>query len=566
MTDGASGWSRLMVAIPGCRTVRRHHWKGTEMRTLTRLALTTAALAAPTLADGATPQRPTTEWPSYNRTLTSERFSTLAQVDRRNAASLRVACTFDTGEVTAFQSGLVQVGRLLLATTEHDTIALDPETCVVRWRAHADFPNGFLGAQRGVAVADGRVFRGAGDGRVYAYDLSTGRLIWNVQIADAKRGESVPAAPIAWNGRLFIGTAGGDNKGVKGRMYALDAATGRVLWEFYMVPKSPGDRTRGPQAAGAPAQASWGNAPVASITGGGNWTSYSLDPATGTLYVPGGNPAPDFVRDMRTGDNLYSGSIVALDARTGAYRTHYLLSPNDFHDWDASSAPVIATSRRGRRLMVTAPKDGLLYGYDRDTGRRLYRVPLETRTNVDAPLGATPVRFCPGTQGGAEWNGPAFDPVRDVFFTGQVDWCATVRLDPDSEVRSVAAGQPWTGSSSDGFGTMDPPSLWKGWVVSTDAETGRRRWAYRADWPVLAAVTPTAGGVVMFGDMGGNFRVLDSDRGIQLWSHRFDGAMAGGVITYDTGAGQRVAVVSGMTSPIWPTPRVTAKIHVLALP
>ena len=526
-----------------------------------RTCFASAFLSLPAVAHG----REVADWPSYNRTLTSERFSSLAQIDRKSAGSLHVVCTFDTGEVTAFQSGLVQVGGALFATTEHDTISLDPETCKVKWRAHADFPSGFLGAQRGVAVADGRVFRGAGDGQVYAYDQQTGRKLWTVEIADSKIGESVPAAPIVWEGKVFIGNAGGDNRGVKGRMYALDAATGKILWEFYMVPKAPGDRTRGPQAAGAPAAASWGNAPIGSITGGGTWTSYSLDPATGTLYVPGGNPAPDFVKGMRTGDNLYSGSIVALDARTGAYRTHFLLSPNDFHDWDASSAPVITTSRTGRRLMVTAPKDGLLYGYDRDSGKRLYRVSLATRSNEATPLGATGVRFCPGTQGGAEWNGPAYDPVRDAFYTGQVDWCATVRLDPDSEVRSVSAGQPWTGSSADGFGVMDPPSLWKGWVVSTDAATGRRKWAFKAAWPVLAAVTPTAGGVVMFGDMGGNFHVLDSGKGAELWSHRFDGAMAGGVITYDTGAGQRVAVATGMTSPIWPTPRVTAKIHVLAV-
>lgn len=527
---------------------------------LTRGAVASAMALTGAAALGQTP----TDWPSYNRTLTSERFSTLRQIARENAARLAIVCSYDTKEVTSFQSGLVQVDGALFATTEHDTISLDPNTCKENWRAHADFPNGYLGAQRGVAVADGRVFRGAGDGRVYAYDGRTGRKLWATEIADARLGESVPAAPIAWNGMVFIGNAGGDNRGVKGRMYALDAATGRILWEFYMVPKAPGDRTRGPQATGAPASASWGGAPADAITGGGTWTSYSLDPATGTLYVPGGNPAPDFVKDMRTGDNLYSGSIVALDARTGAYRSHYLLSPNDFHDWDASSAPVITTSRTGRRLMVTAPKDGLLYGYDRDTGRRLYRVSLATRTNADTPLGSTPVRFCPGTQGGAEWNGPAYDPTRDVFFTGQVDWCATVRLDPESKVKSVSDGQPWTGSSADGFGTMDAPSLWRGWVVSTDATTGARRWAYKADWPVLAAVTPTAGGVVVFGDMGGNLRVLDSDHGTQLWSHRFDGAMAGGVITYDTGAGQKIAVVSGMTSPIWPTPKVTAKIHVLA--
>ena len=540
----------------------------TEIETSTRrhrMALLATAVATATLLPSALTAQETSDWPSYNRTLSSERFSMLAQIDQSNVSSLRVVCTYDTGQMTAFQSGLIQVDGALFATTEHDTISIDPNSCKENWRIREAFPDSYLGAQRGVAIADGRVFRGAANGHVYAYDEKTGGKLWDTIIADSAAGETVPAAPITWQGLVFISNAGGDNRGVKGRMYALDAATGRIVWEFYLVPKGPKDRERGPHASGSPAAASWGNAAIEDITGGASWTSYSLDEKTGTLYVPGGNPAPDFVADMRTGENLYSGSIVALDARTGAYRTHYLLSPNDFHDWDASSAPAIISSRSGRALMVTAPKDGYLYGYDRDTGRRLYRVSLATKTNTKTPLGPKDVRFCPGTQGGSEWNGPAYDPMRDVFFTGQVDWCSTAALDPASKTRSVSAGQPWTGSSqAEGFGKMDDPSRWKGWLVSTDAISGRRKWTFRAPYPVLAAVTPTSGGLVLFGDMGGTLYALDSDSGKALWSHKFDGAVAGGLITYDTGAGQKVAVTSGMTSKIWPTPKVTAKIHILA--
>lgn len=123
-----------------------------------------------------------------------------------------------------------------------------------------------------------------------------------------KPGESTPAAPIAWNGLVFIGTAGGDNKGVKGRMYALDAKTGKIVWEFYLVPKGPGDPTRGPQGATPLDRSTWPNAAGIPITGGGTWTSYTLDTATGLLYVPGGNPAPDFALGVRDGGNLYTGS------------------------------------------------------------------------------------------------------------------------------------------------------------------------------------------------------------------------------------------------------------------
>src|ERR1700692_1214420 len=266
-------------------------------------------------------------WPSYNNTLTSERYATLDTVDTKNATGLKVLCSFDTGEQLSFQTGLVEVDGALFATTEHDTFSIDANTCKQNWRTHEEFAPGVLKVNRGLAWLDGRLFRGTADGRVIAYAAKTGKSLWSTTIADPAKGESVPASPIAWNGMVFIGNAGGDNKGVKGRMYALDAKTGQIVWEFYMVPKAPGDAARGPQApgAGSHAAASWKNAKGIPITGGATWTSYSLDPAKGVLYVPGGNPAPDFANAPRQGENLFANSIVELDARTGAFKHHVQL-------------------------------------------------------------------------------------------------------------------------------------------------------------------------------------------------------------------------------------------------
>lgn len=526
------------------------------------IAIAAAALVLPSIQTNAQTEA-VANWPSYNRTLTSERFSPLKAIDASNVAKLKVACSFDTGETTAFQSGLVQVDGALFATTEHNTFSINPDTCAVNWKAHEDFPDSYLGAQRGVAIADGRVFRGAANGHVYAYDQKTGDRLWSTQISDQAKGETVPASPITWQGLVFIGNAGGDNRGVKGRMYALDAATGKIVWEFYLVPKKPGDPERGPQAPGAAPADTWQNAPGVEITGGGTWTSYSLDPATGLLYVPGGNPAPDFVKGLRKGSNLYAGSVVILDAKTGAYRQHYSIVPEDFHDYDVSSAPALFTTRNGTQVMALTPKDGFIYAFDRKTGKRLYREAMTTQYNTAAPLVASGTRFCPGTQGGSEWNGPAYDPAHDAVIAGQVDWCSTVHLDPDDKTLSVPAAQPWTGSSKDGFGQPDPQSKWAGWVTSLDAVSGKQRWRFRAPNPVMGAVTPTAGNVVLFGDMGGNFFALDSDTGKTLFQTNLGGAVAGGLITYDTGKGQKVAVSTGLTSKIWPTPKATAKIYVL---
>ena len=506
------------------------------------------------------------DWPSYNHTLTSERFATLDTIDSKNVTGLKVLCSFDTGEQTSFQTGLIEVDGALFAATEHDTFSIDPNTCKQNWRAHGEFASGALKVNRGLAWLDGRVFRGTVDGRVIAFAAKSGKPLWSTPIADLEKGESVPAAPIAWNGLVFIGNAGGDNKGVKGRMYALDATSGHIVWEFYMVPKAPGDVARGPESGSAPAEfaTSWKNGKGIPITGGATWTSYSLDPVKGLLYVPGGNPAPDFSKESRQGANLFANSIVVLDAKSGAYQKHYQLVKRDFHDWDISSAPVLFLSKIGHRMLAEAPKDGHLYLIDLSTGKTVFRKPVTTVSNIDAPMTVQGTRFCPGTQGGAEWNGAAFDPANNLIFTGEVDWCTTVRMAPAASIESTKLGQPWSGAT-EGFGKQDDQKQWGGWLTATDADTGERKWQFHAPYPLTGGVTPTTGRLVLFGDMGGNFYVFDAANGKKLWSTDLGGAIGGGVITYDTGQGQKIAVAAGMTSPIWPTPKINGKVVVLGL-
>jgi alcohol dehydrogenase (cytochrome c) len=505
-------------------------------------------------------------WPSYNNTLTSERYATLDAIDSKNAAGLKVLCSFDTGEQVSFQSGLVEVDGALFATTEHDTFSIDANTCKQNWRAHEEFAPGVLKVNRGPAWLDGRVFRGTADGRIIAYAAKNGKPLWSTTIADPAKGESVPASPIAWNGLVFIGNAGGDNKGVKGRMYALDAKTGHIVWEFYMVPKAPDDAARGPEAPGAGSNfaTSWKNAKGIPITGGATWTSYSLDPVKGLLYVPGGNPAPDFAKAPRQGANLFANSIVVLDAKTGGYQRHFQLVTRDFHDWDVSSAPVLFLSKEGHRMLAEAPKDGHLYLIDLTNGRTIYRTPVTTVSNIEAPMTSQGTRFCPGSQGGAEWNGAAFDPADNLIFTGEVDWCTTVHAVAAAALVSAPLGRPWSGAT-DGFGQQDDPKRWSGWMTATDAASGERKWQFHAPFPIMGGVTPTGGGLLLFGDMGGNFYAFGAASGKKLWSTDLGGAIGGGVITYDAGQGQKIAVAAGLTSPIWPTPKINGKVVVLGL-
>jgi len=529
-----------------------------------------AAVAAP-LPAVLVSAPPEEDWPGYNRTLTSDRFSPLSQINAANVGKLRVLCTYDTGAYTAFSTGLIEVNGALIGTTAYDIFSLDPATCRQNWRTHEDYvPAAPMLANRGAAYLDGRLFRGTQDARVLAYDFKTGKRLWATRIGNPKIGESAPAAPIAWNGLVFIGQAGGDSKGVKGRMYALDAATGKIVWEFYLVPRTPGDVIRGPQGVSPLDTSSWQSPPGQPITGGATWTSYTLDPATGLLYVPGGNPAPDFVPEVRKGENLYSGSVVILDAKTGAYQDHIKVVPLDWHDWDVSSAPVLVHTAGGKRIISLAPKDGHLYAFDMATKAMLYRTPVTRIQNAEERFSNTKwVHFCPGSGGGAEWNGPAYDPRTNLIYIGEVDWCNTVKVQTPKQLADAPIGAPWSGMATinpfDLWGTQDSFHKWGGWVYAVDADTGTWRWRVRTNYPVQSGTTPTAGGVIFFGNAGGYFYALEAITGKILWGRKIGGAIAGGVITYTVNGTQKVAVAHGLTSILWPTPIATAKVSILGL-
>jgi alcohol dehydrogenase (cytochrome c) len=418
---------------------------------------------------------------------------------------------------------------------------------------------------------DGMLFRGTQDGRVLAYDFKTGKRLWETTIADTKLGESVPSAPIAWDGLVYIGNAGGDYKGGKGHMYALEAKTGKIVWEFFLAPKVADDVVRGPLGATPLDTSTWNNAPGIPISGGGTWTSYTLDIKNGLLYVPGGNPAPDFVSGAREGSNLFTDSVVVLDAKTGNYKNHFKVVPKDWHDYDVSNPPILIQTMGGKQIMSVAPKDGHLYGYDLATNSLLYRVPVTTIENAAGNFAiGQKVHFCPGPAGGDEWNTPGYDPTSNLIISGTVDWCDTVTIQDDRKLREVAIGQPWTGMAAfnpiNMFGKEDPTDgHWAGWVYATDADTGVWKWRVKSNYPIIGAITPTAGGVVFFGDLSGNFYALDSSNGQKLWGEVLGGGIGGGVITYAVDGVQKIAVATGFSMVAWPTKPVTAKVVVLGM-
>jgi alcohol dehydrogenase (cytochrome c) len=511
---------------------------------------------------------PDGDWPSYNRTLAGDRFSPLEEINRGNVAQLQVVCTYVLPEANAMQAGPIVVEGTMYFTTERGSYAIDAAKCAEKWHVErvSSRPSS-LGVQRGFAYLDGRLFRGTSDTHVLALDAADGRTLWDrtMDVAETP-GVSMPMAPIAANGLVFIGNAGGDQTGVTGHVYALDAQDGHMVWKFDVVPDEPAVR------------ATWPNADRYPISGGAFWTSFALDAERGVLYVPAGNPAPDFDVAARGGDNLYTNSLIALDAATGRLLGYNQLVKRDEHDWDVNAPPALGVTRAGRRIVASANKDGLLSVLDRsaldsaqppagtEPGARLptiFQSATTTRENVDVPLSRTErVRFCPGIQGGNEWNGAAFHPQLNMLYTGAVDWCASVQL--AAEITVPSAGAIWFGSA---IGEIQgPASEARGWITAFDADTGAERWKFAAPAPVVAGVTPTAGGLVFTADLAGHLRAFDAESGAVLFELTTGQSIGGGIVSHAVGGRQRIGVASGMKSGIWPGAATESRIQVFGLP
>jgi alcohol dehydrogenase (cytochrome c) len=482
------------------------------------------ALAPPVLGQDSTPG---SQWLSNNNRLDGQRFSPLKEVTPANARRLAEVCRVQIDGPTTFHAGLLVVDGVIYTNTGRETVALDAATCAIRWK-HSYEPEEerFSPSNRGLAVLDGRVFRGTGDARLIALDATTGKLLWKNVIGAPRLGESGAGAPLAWQGVVFMGIAGSE-LGVRGRVMAFDAQTGKELWRFNTIPMG---NEKGAETWERPASARTG--------GGGVWGSMTLDVTTGELFVPVGNPWPDIDKAYRPGINLFTNSIVVLDARTGELKWWHQVAPADWQDLDLAAAPVLYRDSKIRDVLAFGGKDGYVTAIDRETHQPIFRTPVTTIEQAPPNPTTEGVRTCPGYAGGVEWNGPALDRLNKTLITGAVDVCFIVKL---------GTTQYTPGEVSFG-GTVEPVGTNTGWVTAIDSETGAVRWKYHAEKPVIAGVTPTAGGVTFTGDLAGNLLVFNSKTGELAHKAQTGGAMAGGVVTYEVRGKQYVAFASGNVS------------------
>jgi PQQ-dependent dehydrogenase (methanol/ethanol family) len=493
-----------------------------------------------------------TDWLMSNHDYGGQRFVDLKQINRQNIATLKPVATYKAGDRVPFHNNPVVSGGVMYITVGDSTIALDAATLKVIWRNDRK-PKGKQGwpMNRGVAIKDGLVIRGTHDGYLVAMDASTGKIAWERALVDMTKHEGgFTMAPVIFEDLIIIGPAGSE-LGVKGWVGAFRLSNGEPVWKFNTIPDD-----------GEPGAETWEKADARLKGGGAVWAPLSLDVAQGLVYVPVANPAPDFYGEARPGKNLYTCSMVALNARTGKLNWFYQLVPHDEHDWDTTQAsPLFSTTVAGktRKLVATSGKDGLLHVLDRETRQQLYETPVTTRLNADLPPTREGLRACPGVLGGVQWNGPAFNPGTNMLYVNAVDWCGTFKKAADAR---YVEGAFYMG----GDVRSDPPEKARGWLTAVDASSGAVRWKYESPKPLLAAVTTTSAGLIFTGELLGDFMALDGKTGEVLYRFNTGERLNGGVITYAINGKQYIAVAAGAANGFWAVPPGSATIIVFALP
>ncbi|HEY8009773.1 MAG TPA: PQQ-binding-like beta-propeller repeat protein [Rudaea sp.] len=512
---------------------------------LATLAGAPAAAAAPAPPPTPLPAGPTSDellhsatdtqgWLYASKDYTGGRYVALNQINAGNAHTLRAACIYRSSTTGSLQTSPLVYKGILYFTIDNVTVAIDATTCREKWTNTWDLKTTPLSkSNRGAAIANGRLVRGTPDGYLIALNMANGALLWSQKIADPNMSQYLSMPPLIYGDTIIYGPAGAD-WGEKGWIGAFNLETGERIWKFNLIPD-----------ADEPGADSWKD-PAARAHGGGSlWTPLALDAAKGVLYIPVGNPAPDFFGAARPGDNLYTNSLVALDVKTGKLLWYHQFGPNDVNDRDLSQvSPLFSATVKGnaRNLVTVSGKDGLLRVFDRDTHEQLYELPITTRTGVEEKPTVAGVHGCPGLLGGMEWNGPAYSPTAKTLYVATVDWCGTFTKLPNPP--AFALNAHYYG----GAVTPDPRDQARGWLYAIDAASGTVRWHQQWPTPLLAAVTATAGGVLFTGDLDNNFLAIDAANGKTLYKFNTGGSIGGGVLTYAIGGKQYVATTSGVVS------------------
>ncbi len=496
-------------------------------------------------------------WVTFGGSYTNQRHSPLTQITPENVARLVPQWTFQTDiSGSRFETTPLLRDNVLYATGPLNLAwAIDARTGREIWRYKRELPpTGSLTAccglvNKGFGVLGDRLFMTTLDAHLVALNMKTGAVVWDVAMADYKQGYASTIAPLVVKDKVIVGVAGGEF-GIRGFIDAYDAKTGKQAWRFYTIP-GPGEPGNDTWAGD-----SWQRG------GAGVWVTGAYDPELNLLYYGIGNPGPDYHSDSRKGDNLYSDSIVALDADTGKLRWHYQFTPHDLHDWDATQVPILADLTIGgqpRKVVMFANRNGFYYTLDRTNGKVIVAKPYVVTTwakevdsngrpillpgNVPDEKGAL---TCPEIQGGTNFWPPSYDPAQRLFFVNAREACATYY----AWRQEYVPGERYTGGA--GQRAKGPDQRAYGALRAIDPITGERRWEFEYITPSTSGLLSTASGVIFSGDAEGNFLAIDARSGKFLWRFQMGSALHGtSAITYMLDGRQHVLVPAGSTLTSW---------------
>ncbi len=489
---------------------------------------------------------------SYEQT----RFYPAEQINSGNVANLRPAFTFQTEVLESMETAPIVVDGVMYITTSYNHVyAIDAVTGKQLWHykhkmgpvtTYCCGPN-----NRGVAIMGDRVFMGTLDARLVALDAKTGKLIWNNEIADPELGYSETMAPVAVNGRILIGTNGGEY-GIRGFVKSFDAQDGKLQWTFHTIPEkghegvwAANDATGRNMLRDIPAekaQLAKQGGDFYKTLGGGVWMAPAVDLETNTVFFVVGNPSPDLYGTERPGDNLYTDSIVAVDLNTGAYKWHYQYVSHDVWDLDSVS-PVILTEAKGKdgkmiKVAMHAGKTGHVYVHDRATGELIRyseaMVPQDGLWTLPTKDGA---KMMLGANGGVEWSPMAFNPETRLTYAANLLQPMTYHV----EASKYPGGKLWLGGA---FKTI-PSEKQSGRLSAVNVDTGKVAWKFDTDEPLIGGVLTTAGNLVFNGEANGLFRAFDASNGKKLWEYQTGAGVNAPAVSYSVKGKQYVAVAAG---------------------
>ena len=495
----------------------------------------------------------TYDWPSYHGDTRGIRHSPLGEITKANVHQLGTAWTFNLDASGMVQTTPVVEGGVMYVSYRNTVWALDAGSGREIWKWDRAFTEGLsgnatFGANRGVTVSGNRVFFLTDNAHMVALDKGTGELLWETAMADWNENYNSTNAPLVFNDLVIGGHAGGD-EGVRGFIAAYHQDTGEEAWRFWTVP-----------AWGEPGSETWPNAEAIEHGAGATWMTGSFDPELNVLFWPVGNPGPDMFGDKREGDNLYTDSVVALDADTGELLWHYQFTPHDTHDWDAQEpVALIDADWQGqpRKLLVQANRNGFFYVLDRVSGELLLAKPFINNLNwaegigadgrpilKDLPATATGEDLvCPGLIGATNWYSTGYIAQTGLYYVQALEACNLF----SSRDQDWQQHQSYMG----GVARDVPGGESKRYLRGIDIQTGEIKLEI-PHGPTkgrhFPGVLTTDSGLVFFDEESGSFMAADGSTGEVLWQFQANvSSWRGSPMTYEFDGRQYIAVATGDT-------------------